>query len=549
MYSLNHLIVKVLKSSSGNSNVENLAKTGKHVLKRKHHVLMFLSIISVLSGADKGCISTSKFEVKCQIQSVMRFLYKGQCDVIGKLEEVSKAKVHAARNNAAGTPLYFSEFEKFLEGRSKECAVIVSVEKEKFRSYFKSDLVLSSKDINECDFSFLLGTCLAEKSSNIYIECDDLNRRGLQRLLAILKDITSYFDRRVCIFLVTGSNGSSLKHELKVLAECDLCQIEEPVKKKFKLKEISEEVLLKDGVSVEMDNKFASLKSKYDKLIIVHKGLETSHEGLLNDQEILKGDHVKLQLDIAREVKEREQWKKNSDCLNEDYRSLKEKVKSSDIEHENLKNVNESLKSKLNELELENEKNKKMYYTSKESLETFKVKHEHLEMDYGILERRYDASENLKKVLEKDLTSVETDLSSQKEANVTLMKEHERLDVKQQELVNDITKLKEGVKESAKEVKNGALKTLNDTLESNKSKFSTISAPELVKKSIPRYHCAVDISNSENKQVKYSVNILKGDIIEDFTELKVFFGVGESVKTAKINAYEKFINNVKSFDG
>jgi hypothetical protein len=81
-----------------------------------------------------------------------------------------------------------------------------------------------------------------------------------------------------------------------------------------------------------------------------------------------------------------------------------------------------------------------------------------------------------------------------------------------------------------------------------KKKLTRASAPEIVKTSIPDLHFRKEITKTEEGQVIFSVKILKGEIIQDFAELKEFSGKGASFKLAKINAFEMFIKNVENYN-
>ena len=553
-----------------------------------------------MSRAPKEGISNSGKEVRAQVQYMMRFLYKGRADVIGELTEISKAKV-STRNNTIGKPVYYSDLETFLESRTQEFAVIVSVTKDRFRSYYKGDLVLSSRDLNSCDFSLVLGTCLAEKSFNLYIECDNLSRRGKNRLLEILTEIKHCFDKRVCVILVSGS-GLTSNPEIEQMSECEIGQ-SEPVNKKLKsgdevfsapfcptIKEskknedeqsqISKEdlnekieglenerlILQKDNECLQskyhclevdyqslqtnfeslvkdqelLQKKFEDKREGHPGLMTEHERLKTSHDGLRNDYDSVKNDNDSL-------VRELESLKKDREHLIRDHYSLK-------IEHDDLEREHGSLEGKHDSLE-------KDLGSSTREHESLKKDHDQLKIDYDNLEKRYESlkkdhnsleskHDGFKKdhdslvseydSLRKDYDSLEREHASLKEEFNSLENHHQGLQKQYDMLKNSHAHLKDG--QSAK------IKILRDIIDVNQKKLTRASAPEIVKTSIPDLHFRKEITKTEEGQVIFSVKILKGEIIQDFAELKEFSGKGASFKLAKINAFEMFIKNVENYN-
>ena len=175
MYELNHLIIKTLQSTAS-SNVDRAVSIGRFL--SYHDDLNKEYNLSVLSKATQEGIVTNKKDVKIAVQQVMKVLYLGKADASGEFKEVSKS---TSVTKSSVKPFYFSELEQFLQRRILVHAAIVSVSKLKSRIFHKADLVLFSSDLNSCNFSLKLGKSLAEDSTTIYIECENLIRRGVKR--------------------------------------------------------------------------------------------------------------------------------------------------------------------------------------------------------------------------------------------------------------------------------------------------------------------------------------------------------------------------------
>ena len=87
-----------------------------------------------------------------------------------------------------------------------------------------------------------------------------------------------------------------------------------------------------------------------------------------------------------------------------------------------------------------------------------------------------------------------------------------------------------------------------ECIKANQRKLINSSAPEIVRKSMPKLHFKSLFDKEENGNVTISVKILRAGVIQCYGDLLEFQGSGSNKKKAKINAFENFIENVLQFD-
>ena len=512
-----------------------------------------------MTRASKEGINITEKDLRCAVQTVMRFLFKGKSDSIGELKEQSKSKVIQKKNT--GAPVFRSELEQFHNARLLECAVIVSFTNVRLRVYNKGDLLLSSRDLNSCDFALQLGTCLAQNSSTIYFECDNLNRRGLNRLLEILKDMKRYFDNRVCVILLSEK---SLSFELEKLSEREFFPLE-PVKKKMKADEIE-----KFSSDVQKDLESENIKSKVELFDKEHKpvnaknsskkeafGLNKVYETLqtrlednsLQEDETLhnvKGtelmENERLQMDNKTLERNNETLQISKESLQKANETLTRNNETLQMDNETLQKDNETLQNgkynylrDIETLQEDNETRLKENYSLQEGKKALQIENETIVKVKERLQMENDTLQKDNETLVQDKNRLQLDNAALQENNKTDDMDNSELDIEKS--VSDTSRSKRS-----------GLQKLWESIQENKKNLKCANAPEIIKKSIPKLHYKYDITRTENGRVCFSVNILKGDILQDYEALLFFKGHGESIKLAKINAFENLIDNVATYE-
>ena len=436
----------------------------------------------------------------------MTFLKKGQKDKIGVFKEASKGKEVSSEIK----PFFYTEFENFVESRNSENAVVVQVSNFDMKLCHRADLLLRSRDFNNCDFSLQLANCLTKDSATIYMECKNVNNRGLKRMLAILKDVKALFDNRVRIIIVTES---SMKAELSQLSEHDF-SCSEPVNKKPRVEENDH----LEGASEEK-------KSEENEQYLADQGsLEQTISAVSEYKAIIESKSKEVEK-LSSEIGDLKQIK------NLEESTYKDKMLESDktIEKLNsdvqlLRTENDSLVKENNLLEKDKDK------VSKENrILTLEVAEENEKINILMIERDNLKSEN--ENLKKEIMDLKVDNDS--------------LKLKRDELQSNIVQPEE---ESENREKYSDLKKLKEAILNNQLNLKNCLAPEIVKKSVPKLHFKAVTSRDKDGLVVFSVTILKGDLVQNYDNLLVFEGLGINTKIAKINAFDKFIENVVNYD-
>ena len=180
-----------------------------------------------------------------------------------------------------------------------------------------------------------------------------------------------------------------------------------------------------------------------------------------------------------------------------------EKVNDS-LKQENLsqKDKNGRLEQKNSNFKLENDRLKQENSSSQIENDSFKIENDSLKMENGRLKTEND--------------SFKTENDNLKTENDSLKTE------------NILNKKPQQPEDSLSETLNmkSDLRKLIEIIQENQKNLKKASAPEIVKKSIPKLHFNAVITTGEDGLVNFSVTILKGDIIQDYEKLLVFKGEG-----------------------
>ena len=517
-----------------------------------------------MSTAFKEGIKPAQNEVRCAVQNVMRFLFKGKSDAVGSFKELSDCKV-IQRKNGGGVPMFKVELESFQKSRLLQCANIVSfVNMRSLRIFNKGDLYISSKDLNYSDFAIQLGTCLAETSPTIYFECDDLNKRGLKRLQDLLTDFRGLFDSRVLVILLSQS---ALATEISEFSEKEFC-ISEPARKKAKLEsdcefldvKVKEDSLERDMLDKKRDIEIYELK----------KGCEDMKKGKEYYQQkydALKEEHdtsLKKDVEIEKVLRDYDNLKKEHETIVNDNKKLeceKETIVSDNnrlmFEMKSFVSSNEIMKSEIESIKMDNKRFKNVHESVVIDKNRSKTENEKIVNDNNQLKMTNNTFAKENDSLKTENVNIVKDNNSLKMENNSLVLENARLKTENDTLVMDNNRLKMEniavVKDNCglqdeNVNKDGVFQKLVDSILENRNNLKSADAPEIIKKSIPKLHYSADVSNSENGSVCYSVNIKRGFVIQDYKELAFVQGYGATKKMAKIVAFKNLIENILKFN-
>ena len=256
----------------------------------------------------------------------MKFLFLGKADSRGEFTESSKSKEKKPLSSSLITPSYYSEMKSYFETDSSESVIIVSISNIKFSEVYKCDLNLTSRDLNYANFSLQLASCLTLPSSTIFIECSNLKKRGLMRLVEILKRLKALFDNSVRVIL-TSETG--LPSEVNHICDKDFSTFESPCKK---AKVLSEK---KFDISEEIKDNNSCAEVKIKKLLVENERMKIGMETLIAERD-------KVKMEIKDVIDEKDILEAEKDGLKLTIESYKERNKEiEDIQRDNKKLLGE----------------------------------------------------------------------------------------------------------------------------------------------------------------------------------------------------------------
>ena len=91
------------------------------------------------------------------------------------------------------------------------------------------------------------------------------------------------------------------------------------------------------------------------------------------------------------------------------------------------------------------------------------------------------------------------------------------------------------------------MESLKHTINENKTRWPNAKAPEIVQKSIPKFHIKPSVGGGADSW-KFTASILKPDFLLKEVKLRDFEGSATNKKMAKIKAFENLITNIMSFE-
>ena len=528
MQVINHIAIKILKSvgeESGKTSMDCLVK-------------------ETLLECQKLGFTPDLKNVKSSVKNVMRFLFMCSVSAKGeKLTEISKAKVFtkSKKYSLRGKNRSFEDIKNYCDKRTKSNALIVSVTTESFKSLVNDNLLLESHDLNSCDFSHCLGACLVGDTSFIAIECNFLNSDAIDRLKGILSNVKTLFDSRVWVVLATSS---SLNHGLLPFIEKQFDGHDHPLTKSIPEKN--------DVFSEVCDSANAS-----------HG--KTSNQCRASEYDFEMNEEIESRVNVSNQVSEiselKEQVLKLREIINSKDRDIEVYAsrltdKDKALE-EALSNLNREQLSKL-QLEKECKVSELRIADYIKEVTSLKNMIEIEEDKFNELQKKHDLILLDFQTLSKELESLKLEVDAKDKRNQNLLNELQYLGSQHSTLQDEFSNLTIQInclREescSCKKAKYGCnsklddIKKLNEKLCETKTKLGNASSVQIVVDSIPKLHYKTDVSKAEDK-IYAKIKILRGELIQDHSDFHEFTGIGNTLKRAKNDAFNTFINNIESY--
>ena len=522
-------------------------------------------MFAVQSHAKKEGLSLNARDVKETVEEVMKFLFMAQADNRGGFKEISKSKDKKSLSSSV-PPSYYSEMNSYFENNSSESVIIVSISNINLSEVYKCDLMVTSRDLNYSDFSLQLANCLNLPSSTIAMECSNLNKRGLMRLLAFMKKMKLLFDSRVRVILISATE---LPVEVDEFCAIDFSSSESPCKKaklnlpskvnedenskSYKIKSFAEN----DSRSSEnryLIEEMKTLKCNKDSLELNHNRLQVEYDKMKLTQEILTAerDHLKVEnKDVMdeRDILEAENdglklvnksFKENIRGLQMENKKLQEERNNYKIDKEALEIIRDDMKEERDKLKVDNSCMNVERETVLVNLENIRAERDRLIEERNLLKGDIDRRRDC---LEKEQTALVQERDD-------LLKERDCLKERSDNLEeNNLSKIMPS--NSGRNVSyNPSLQveSLKNVINGNKISMPKANAPELVQKSIPKLHIKPTVEGGGEDSWTFTASILKPEFLNNEVKLRVFVGNGSSKKMAKTRAFENLIASIMSFE-
>ena len=217
MRAVNHIVVNSLKDCKSSENEERLRTVAlqgafyccQSTAQQQTNISFFqLSI----RECNKIGVKVSKDCVTTSIKQVMDFFFTGK-SFKGKLftKKSTSKVVHVNRQSRESEML--DQVSDFSDQRGEESPMIVSCDdhakKELCHAMAEPYLIISSTDLNTCNFSKCLGNIMLETRPNLFLETSNLSTVGRGRVEKVITDIRQLFDNRLRVFMF---GSSTLEH-------------------------------------------------------------------------------------------------------------------------------------------------------------------------------------------------------------------------------------------------------------------------------------------------------------------------------------------------
>jgi myosin heavy subunit len=333
----------------------------------------------VWEKARKEGIEVSMEEARAAVQNVDQLLKKAKSDDLGTFtsKSVTAQPMKRRRDDA---PDYWSDILYVKSSSDREGCVIVSIcDHHLSINLYKCDLLITSEDLNQCNFHKQLGTCLLKDDCTIYIEISKLSIRGSERLVSILKNFRQLFDSRITVIL---SSVDDLPRELSRLTELSLnaACLNMTENKKPKLCYTSA-----DKVKSAVNNKLGeSSKVKHKVPVSKADQYDSKYKKLEEEHEAMKLEYSARCRNLEEECKSLERESADSKKkLEEEHSSFKKETEAC------LKELQEEHEAKYSKLEEQH--NAKYSMLEQEHKAIYPNLQQEHEAKYSKLEKEHEA--------------------------------------------------------------------------------------------------------------------------------------------------------------
>ena len=144
--------------------------------------------------------------MKAGIQATKSTISEATKNVCKMLEYANSGKKETSLSSLispASVRRIWEELDQYKKERTESAALIAAVSGDVAEFLTVPYLVLSGRDMNQCNFSGNLASVLLVPVSCIIVTTENLTENGFSRLASILRDLQAYFDSRLTVFIQT----------------------------------------------------------------------------------------------------------------------------------------------------------------------------------------------------------------------------------------------------------------------------------------------------------------------------------------------------------
>ena len=146
-----------------------------------------------------GLQEPSNNDVTNAILKVDKCLKKAKFDEAGTF--VTSRNNDEKLSKLSQEPDYWSKLVALVENESHSECTLIAIQAKDSIGLYRSDLYISSHDMNNCNFRKELCGCLVKKKCVIYIDVSSLSSRGKDRFSQLVADLKDLFDKRVTLII------------------------------------------------------------------------------------------------------------------------------------------------------------------------------------------------------------------------------------------------------------------------------------------------------------------------------------------------------------
>ena len=442
------------------------------------------------------------------------FIERGVKDELGSFV-LKSITIQPLTKDSSKVPEFWSDIVLF-SSKHCGCLVVSLCGQVDGVHMYKSDLFLTSEDMNMNYFHKKLCNCMIKDRTVIYIDVSNLTIRGSERLLGMLRDAKKLFDSRIKIILITGGESRNcLPKQMSDYVDLSLDLIShkkdllEPPRKKNK----TDTLQLKNNTDNLLAKEIENLKLKLKEAAEKETMLNSTNLELKKSNEIF--------------IKTSEKEVKNLNLKLEEVSELEKITSSSNL---TLKKENQVLNKEI-------EHHEKTKNESEDKIVELNLKIESLHNEVNILR----SQSSKKNTAPENIQVPETRLEEHKETKSVKNHGEENDNI----VHEDASESSEDTADSV--INTEVVKQMKLKVSETEKMFANAGPTEILHRSFKNFHYAVQFSTklAASDDFCCTVEVKSGECLFDHFKKSLLNGKGRSKALAKADAMLNLLKNIK----